>query len=75
MDDIQLRLEGPDAGERIPPRITVLASDGAWTQGPHAVLEAGNETELTLDELQWLRDVGVPGAIAKLAELIATRGG
>lgn len=74
MDDIQLRLEGPDTGERIAPRITVLASDGAWTQGPHAVLEAGNETELTLEELQWLRDRGLPAAIAKLTELIATGG-
>jgi hypothetical protein len=74
MDDIQLRLEGPDTGDRIPPLLTVVASSGAWTPGPHVVLEAGNETEFTLDELQWLRDVGIPGAIAKLTEITATQG-
>lgn len=75
MDDVQLRLEGPNDGDRLPPRITVEAGDGAWTLGPHAVLEAGNELELTLEELQWLRDTGMPAAIQKLTELIATQGG
>lgn len=73
MDAIQLQVTGPDEGERIPPRITVDASPGALTNEPHAVLELGNEIELILPELQWLRDVGLPAAIAKLSEIIATQ--
>lgn len=71
MDAIQMQITGPDTGDRMPPRITVDASPGAWTNEPHAVLEAGNELELTLSELQWLRDVGLPAAIQKLSEIKA----
>lgn len=73
-DEIQLDLMGPDHADRIPPRITVVNGEGAWTPGPHAVLEAGTEMELTLEELQWLRDKGLPAAIQKLSEIQATGG-
>ena len=75
MDSIQLELTMPEQpGHRLPPRIVVNADDGVITPGAHAVIECGSEIELTLEELQWLRDRGIPAAIAKLTELTAAGG-
>lgn len=74
-DEVQLDLLAPDDLDRLPLRVTVLANDGVYTSGAHAVLDGAAELELSLKDLQWLRDRGIPGAIAKLTELIATRGG
>lgn len=74
MDNIELHVTSPGRDGRTPLSIVVESCHGAWTEGPHAVLEAGTEMEFTLRELQWLRDTGLPAAIQKLTEIEATRG-
>jgi len=68
MDGVVLRIDGPQKEDRPTMLLEVVAGDGAWTEGAHAVLFAGNDIELTPKELAWLVEDAGPAALAKLRE-------
>lgn len=69
MDDVAFEIVAPDVDEeRVPPRIEVVRSEGAWTPGPFVCVIAGNEVEFNAAEFEWLIEVAGPIALARLRE-------
>lgn len=68
MDDVAASFESPESDDRLAIELGVVRSEGIWTPAPYAHLKAGNEIELTADELAWLVEDAGPKALAKLRE-------
>lgn len=64
MDDLVLTRAVDEAS--LPVVVTVKQDDGAYTEGPHCAIEAGNAIELTADELAWVVEDAGPQALAAL---------
>lgn len=59
----------PGGEDRPPLEMSVRTVAGGWTAAPYVSLEAGNQLELTEDELRWLVNDAGPDALERLADL------